>query len=112
MSVISVGFAKVWMWIDRRLWAVRNRNGGWSSEILYSISWKICHRRKISCVWRRERIGKEHHSLLYKFFVPLLWGDVMLCGKETLVVNEKPFDQKEIPQFSKDVLKGKFFVFE
>ena len=39
------------------------------------------------------------------------WGDVMLCGKETLVVNEKPFDQKEITQFSKDVLKGKFFVF-
>ena len=36
----------------------------------------------------------------------------MLCGKETLVVNEKPFDQKEIPQFSKDVLKGEFFVFE
>ena len=36
----------------------------------------------------------------------------MLCGKETLVVNEKPFDQKEIAQFSKDVLKGKFFVFE
>ena len=35
----------------------------------------------------------------------------MLCGKETLVVNEKPFDQKEIAQFSKDVLKGKFFVF-
>ena len=36
----------------------------------------------------------------------------MLCGKETLVVNEKPFDQKEIAQSSKDVLKGKFFVFE
>ena len=38
-------------------------------------------------------------------------GDVMPCGKDTLVVNKKPFDQKRIAKFSKDVLKGKFLGF-
>ena len=38
-------------------------------------------------------------------------GDVMPCGKDTLVVNKKPFDQKRIAKFSKDVLKGKFIGF-
>ena len=35
----------------------------------------------------------------------------MPCGKDTLVVNKKPFDQKRIAKFSKDVLKGKVFGF-
>ena len=38
-------------------------------------------------------------------------GDVMPCGKDMLVVNKKPFDQKRIAKFSKDVLKGKVFGF-
>ena len=38
-------------------------------------------------------------------------GDEMSCGKDTLVVNKKPFDQKRIAKFSKDVLKGKVFGF-
>ena len=38
-------------------------------------------------------------------------GDVMPCGKDTLAVNKKPFDQKRIAKFSKDVLKGKVFGF-
>ena len=38
-------------------------------------------------------------------------GDIMPCGKDTLVVNKKPFDQKRIAKFSKDVLKGKVFGF-
>ena len=38
-------------------------------------------------------------------------GDVMPCGKNMLVVNRKPFDQKQIVKFLKDVLKGKVFVF-
>ena len=29
--------------------------------------------------------------------------EVMRCGKDTLVVNKKPFDQKRIAKFSKDV---------
>ena len=37
--------------------------------------------------------------------------DVMPCGKDTLVVNKKPFDQKRIEKFSKDILKGKVFGF-
>ena len=36
---------------------------------------------------------------------------VMPCGKDKLVVNKKPFDQKGIAKFSKDVLKGKVFGF-
>ena len=35
----------------------------------------------------------------------------MPCGKDTLVVNKKPFDQKRITKFSKDVLKGKVYGF-
>ena len=34
-------------------------------------------------------------------------GDAMPCGKDTLAVNKKPFDQKRIAKFSKDALKGK-----
>ena len=34
-------------------------------------------------------------------------GDVMPCGKDTLVVNKNSFDQKRIVKFSKGVLKGK-----
>ena len=36
-------------------------------------------------------------------------GDVMPCGKDTLVANKKPFYQTRIAKFSKDVLKGKFW---
>ena len=36
---------------------------------------------------------------------------VMTCGNGRLVVNEKPFDQKRIVTFSKDVLKGKVLGF-
>ena len=35
----------------------------------------------------------------------------MPCGKDTLVENEKWFDQKRIAKSSKDVLKGKVFGF-
>ena len=38
-------------------------------------------------------------------------GDVMPCGKETLVVNKMPFDQKRIAKFSKYGLKGNVFGF-
>ena len=38
-------------------------------------------------------------------------GDVMPYGKDTLAVNKKPYDQKRIAKFSKDVLKGKVFGF-
>ena len=38
-------------------------------------------------------------------------GDVMPCGKDALVMNKKPFDQKRIAKFSNDVLKGKVFGF-
>ena len=33
----------------------------------------------------------------------------MPCGNDTLAVNKKPFDQKQIAKLSKDVLKGKVF---
>ena len=38
-------------------------------------------------------------------------GDVMPCGKDTLNVKKKPYDQKRIAKFSEDVLKGKLFGF-
>ena len=38
-------------------------------------------------------------------------GDVMPCGKDTVVANKKPFYQNRIAKFSKDVLKEKVFGF-
>ena len=38
-------------------------------------------------------------------------GDVIPCGKDSLVVNKKLFDQKRIAKFSKDFLKGKVIGF-
>ena len=38
-------------------------------------------------------------------------GDLMPCGKDKLVVNKKPYDQKRIAKFSMDVLKGNIFGF-
>ena len=54
----------------------------------------------------RDIIGYDANSL-YLYFS----GDVMPCGKDTLVVNKKPFDQKRIARFSKDILKEKVFGF-
>ena len=39
------------------------------------------------------------------------WGDVVPCGKDTFAVKEKPFDQKRITNFLKDVFKGEIFGF-
>ena len=38
-------------------------------------------------------------------------GNVMTCGKDTLVVNKKAFEQKRIAKCSRSVLKGKVFGF-
>ena len=38
-------------------------------------------------------------------------GDVMPYGKDVLAVNKKPYDQKQIAKFSKDVLKRNIFGF-
>ena len=54
----------------------------------------------------RGIIGYDANSL-YLYCL----GDVMPCGKDTLVVNKKPFDLKRIAKFSKDVLKEKVFGF-
>ena len=51
---------------------------------------------------------RSHESLLTKGAIGYdAIGDVMPCGKDMLVVNKKPFDQKRIAKFSKNVLKGK-----
>ena len=55
---------------------------------------------------RKGVIGYDANSLyLY------CSGDEMPCGKDTLIVNKKAFDQKRIAKFSRDVLKGKVFGF-
>ena len=38
-------------------------------------------------------------------------GDLMPCGKDTLDVKKKPYDQEQIEKFSENVLKGKDFGF-
>ena len=51
-------------------------------------------------------IGYDTNSL-YLYYS----GGVMPCGKDTLILNKKPFDQKRIATFSRDILKGKVFGF-
>ena len=50
--------------------------------------------------------GVDHLSLS-----ALHSADVIPCDKDKLVVSKKPFDQKRIAKFSRDVLKGKVFGF-
>ena len=50
--------------------------------------------------------GVDHLSLS-----ALHSADVIPCDKDTLVVSKKPFDQKRIAKFSRDVLKGEVFGF-
>ena len=70
------------------------------------------HEKDITCIRSHEGkltkgvIGYDANSLyLY------CSGDVLPCGKDTLVAKKKPFDQKRIVTFSRDVLKGKVFGF-
>ena len=51
-------------------------------------------------------IGYDANSL-YLYYS----GNVMPCGKEALAMNRKPYDQKQIAKFSKNVLKRKVFGF-
>ena len=45
-------------------------------------------------------------QMLYIFTAQVI-DNIIPCGKDTLVLNEKPFDQKRIAKCSKDVLEGK-----
>ena len=38
-------------------------------------------------------------------------GDQMPCGKETLVVNRRPYEEKRIKKFCRNVMKYKVFGF-
>ena len=49
-----------------------------------------------------------HHIFSFShIFTTQVMTDLVVKG--TLAVNEKPFDQKQVPKFLKDVLKGKFW---
>ena len=54
----------------------------------------------------RGIIGYDANSLYF-----YCSGDIMPCGKDTVIVNHKPFHQKRIAKSSKDVLKEKGFGF-
>ena len=74
------------------------------------------HEKDITRIWShvyeemskltRGIIGYDANSL-YLYCA----GDVMPCGKDTLVVNKKPYDQKWIAKFSRDVFKRTVFGF-
>ena len=75
-----------------------------------------CHEKYISRI-RSHGYGKKskltNGVIVYDANALYLYcsGDVMPSGKDTLVVNKKPLDQKRIAKFSKDVLKGNVFGF-
>ena len=54
----------------------------------------------------KDIIGYDANAL-YLFSA----GNVMPCGKDTLVVNKEPFEQKRIVKLSRSVLRGKVFGF-
>ena len=78
------------------------RTGTPASTSFYTVSHVYGEKSKLT----RGIIGYDANSL-YLYCL----GDVMPCGKDTLVVNKKPFDLKRIAKFSKDVLKEKVFGF-
>ena len=63
------------------------------------------------CMEKREKLTKV--VIDYDAYSLYLYCSCnkMPCGKEMVIVNNKPFDQKRIAKLSKDVLKGKFFGF-
>ena len=74
------------------------------------------HEKNITCI--RSHVYEEKGKLTkgvidYDANALYLYcsGDLMPCGKATLVVNKKPYDRKQFAKFSKDVLKGKVFGF-
>ena len=56
-------------------------------------------------------VAKKENDYMFLTTPKFKFLDLMPYGKDTLVVNKKPFDQKRIATFSKDVLKGKVFGF-
>ena len=75
-----------------------------------------CHEKDITC--KRSHVYGENSKLtkgvigcdangLYLYCS----SNVMPCGKEMLIVNKKPFDQKQIAKFSRDVSRGTVFGF-
>ena len=72
-----LGFTKVWVWKEIRLWAIKNSNNGWASTSVYETSWEGYYTHKISCVWRREQIDKEHPRLYHETSSPLRWCNAL-----------------------------------
>ena len=112
MSVRSAGFAKKWVWKDSPLWTVKNRNGGLARASPYKILWKRYRTHEIHAYGELSKLTREIIDYDASFLYLCCPGDVTLCGKDTLVMKEKPFDQKQIAKVSKDVLKRKFWGFE
>ena len=64
--------------------------------------------REKSRLTEKKLIGYHDANTLYRYCS----ADLMPCGKDTLTVNEKSFDQKRIAtKFRKNVSKGKAFGF-
>ena len=75
-----------------------------------------CHEKDITHIrcyvyGRKSKLTKGILGYDANFLYLYCSGDVMRCGKDTLVVNKKLFDQKRVAKFSKDILKMKIFGF-
>ena len=71
------------------------------------------HEKDITCirshVYKKSKLTKGiigYDANAQYLYCP---GDIMPCGKGTLVVNKKPFDQKRIAKLSKGYFKRKKF---
>ena len=92
------------MWEDSRLWCV----GGPAHVFTKYHEKDITHIR--SHVYEeKSKLTKGVEGYDANALYLCCSGNIMPCGKDTLNVKKKPYDQKRMAKFSEDVLKGKVF---
>ena len=84
---------------------------GMLAQVLTRYHEKEITRIRSHVYWEENKLTEKiisHHIFSFShIFTTQVMTDLVVKG--TLAVNEKPFDQKQVPKFLKDVLKGKFW---
>ena len=84
---------------------------GWPAQVFTRYHEKDITRIRSHVYGRKSKLTKGVTGYDANALYLYCSGDVMPCRKNKLVVNKKPFNQKRIAIFSKDVLKGKVLGF-
>ena len=106
MTIWPAGFVKVWVWTRCRFWVSKNRNNGLTRYHEKDITGIRSH--------MHEEISKLTKNIMgydWKLLHLCYSNDIIPCVKDTLVVNGKPFDQKQIAKFLKKIFEENAFGF-